>query len=100
MLESSYEACLAFELTLKNLNFKTQVSLPLIYRGNKLLDVGYKLDLLIEDQVIVELKAVDNILPIHKAQLMTYMKIAKKNVGLLINFNVEILKEGIVRRVI
>ena len=96
LLESGYEACLAFELRSEGLNVLTQVPLPLIYREVKL-EVGYRLDLLVEDLVVVEIKAVDALAPIHQAQLISYLKLSGKRLGLLINFNVIHLKDGIKR---
>jgi GxxExxY protein len=99
LLESAYEQCLCHELHLRGLSFRCQVDLPLSYKGIKL-DCGYRIDLIVEDEIVVELKAVEKILPIHEAQLLTYMKLAAKPVGLLINFNVPLLTQGIVRRVL
>jgi GxxExxY protein len=99
LLESAYEECLCHELHLLELSFKRQVDLPVEYKGLKL-DCGYKIDLIVEDEVILELKAVEKLLPIHQAQLLTYLKLAHKRVGLLINFNVPLLTQGIVRRVL
>ena len=99
LLESAYEECLFYELQSTGLNVKKQVALPLIYKEIKL-DAGYRIDLLVEDRVIVEVKSVDAIADIHKAQLMTYMKLAGIKVGLLVNFNVIRLKDGIVRWII
>ena len=96
LLESSYEKCLAHELMLAKCKFKLQVPMPIEYKRCKL-DCGYRLDLLVEDRLVVELKAVDQILPIHQAQLLTYLKIAKLRVGLLLNFNTKILKDGVRR---
>ncbi len=96
LLESAYEACLAFDLSDTRLFIEQQKPLPVIYKNVKL-DCGYRLDLLVEKEVIVELKSVEKILPIHKAQLMSYLKLSGCKVGLLINFNVEVLKDGIVR---
>jgi len=96
LLESAYEACLAFELLERNRKVAKQVTLPLVYKSVKL-DCGYRLDLLVDDLVIVELKAVDALNDVHKAQLLSYLKISGLNVGLLINFNVKMLKHGIVR---
>jgi GxxExxY protein len=98
LLESAYEACLAFELRKRGLKALTQVGLPIVYDDVQL-DVGYRIDLLVEDEVIVELKAVDAIAPIHEAQLISYLKLSGHKVGLLINFNVLHLKDGIHRRV-
>jgi len=80
------------------LNFRRQVPLPVIYKGLPL-DCGYQIDLIVRDEVIVELKSIERILPIHQAQLLTYLKLAGKHVGLLINFNVPVLTQGITRRV-
>ena len=96
LLESAYEACLAFELSERKRKVVRQVPLPLVYKSVKL-DCGYRLDLLVDDLVIVELKAVDALNDVHKAQLLSYLKISGLNVGLLINFNVKMLKQGIVR---
>jgi len=96
LLESAYEECLFYELQQLGVNVKKQVPLPLVYKEIKL-EAGYRIDLLVENKVIVELKSVDAIADIHKAQLMTYMKLAEIKVGLLINFNVTKLKDGIVR---
>lgn len=98
LLESAYEECLCYELKLKELKFEKQKSLPVTYKGVHL-DCGYRIDILIEDLVIVELKTVTVFEPIHKAQLLTYLKLTGLWLGLLINFNVPILKEGI-RRIV
>ena len=99
LLESAYEECLYFELVNKGMQVKKQVALPLIYKEIKL-DAGYRIDLLVNDKVIVEVKSVEGILDVHKAQLMTYMKLSEIKIGLLINFNVVKLKDGIVRWII
>jgi GxxExxY protein len=96
LLESTYEQCLAYELSLKNIEFKTKVLLPVTYKDIKL-DCGYRIDLLVEDKLIIELKSVEELLRIHEAQLLTYLKLSGMNTGLLINFNVELLKHGIKR---
>jgi len=96
LLENVYETCLAHELKKTGLEVKPQVILPVIYDDIKM-DLGYRLDLLVDDKVIIELKSVEKILPIHEAQLISYLKISKKKVGLLINFNVVHLKTGIKR---
>ncbi|MCK5392788.1 MAG: GxxExxY protein, partial [Candidatus Omnitrophica bacterium] len=88
LLESTYEKCLARELTLENIPFKVQYPLPIEYKGIKL-DCGYRIDLLIDDNLIVELKSVDKHLSIYEAQVLTYMKLSNSKIGLLINFNVE-----------
>ncbi len=98
LLESAYEACLDYELRKRERKVLTQVGLPIVYDSVKL-DVGYRLDMLVDDCVIVELKAVANILPIHEAQLLSYLKLSGLKVGLLINFNVPRLTQGIKRMV-
>ncbi len=96
LLESAYEACLAHELKKRGLQAVTQVGLPVEYDG-VMLEVGYRIDILVENQVIVELKSVAELHPIHQAQLLSYLKLADKRIGLLINFNVLRLKDGIKR---
>ena len=96
LLESAYEACLVYELRQRGLKIEQQKELPIIYADVKL-DCGYRLDLFVEDLVIVELKAVDRLAPIHEAQLLSYLKLADCRLGLLINFNVTLLKRGIRR---
>jgi len=98
LLENAYETCLKHELEKRGLQAEQQVGLPIIYDGIKM-DVGYRLDLLVEGCVIVELKAVDRLTPVHEAQLLSYPKFSGKKVGLLINFNVAQLKNGIKRMV-
>ncbi len=98
LLESAYEACLAFELRDRGLKVETQKGLPVQYR-RVMLDCGYRIDLFVEDSVIVELKAVEKLLPIHQAQLLSYLKLADCRLGLIINFNVRLLKHGIRRLV-
>jgi GxxExxY protein len=98
LLESVYEECLCHELHLRGLKFQRQVSVPVIYKGVSL-DCGYRLDLIIEDVVILELKSVERVLAIHEDQLLTYLKLLDKPVGFIINFNVPILRQGIVRKV-
>ena len=98
LLESAYEGCLAHELRRRGMKVETQVGLPVVYDGAKI-DVGYRLDLLVEDVVVVEVKAVETLAPIHGAQLLTYLKLSGHRLGLLINFNVPHLKDGIKRMV-
>jgi GxxExxY protein len=98
LLESTYEACLKYELEKRGLKIQSQVGLPVIYDGMKI-DLGYRLDILVEDAVIIELKAVTMIIPLHEAQLLSYLKLSGKHLGLLINFNVTLLKDGITRRI-
>ncbi len=99
LLESAYEQCLCHELHLRGLSFECQVALPVLYKGLRL-DCGYKIDLIVEQQVVVELKAIEKLLPVHEAQLLTYLKISGKHVGLLVNFNSSLLTQGIIRRVL
>ena len=99
LLESTYEECLCHELHLRGIQFQRQIDLPVVYKSLRL-DCGYRLDLLVEDSVLVELKAVERLLPVHEAQLLTYLHLAHKPVGLLINFNVPLLKDGVRRRVL
>ena len=99
LLESAYEECLCRELSLRGIPFERQRPLPVEFKGVQL-ECGYRLDLLVVDAVVVELKAVETLLPIHEAQLLTYLKLGGWNVGLLINFNVPLLKQGIKRRVL
>lgn len=99
LLESAYEECLCHELRLRGIQFERQVPVPVSYKGINL-DCGYRLDIVVEQRVILELKCVEHILPVHEAQLLTYLKLASKRVGLLINFYVAILaRGGIVRKV-
>jgi len=98
LLESAYQACLLYELREQGLTVESEVVLPVVYEGKKI-DAGYRLDLLVEGQVVVELKSVEKTLPIHEAQLITYLKLSDCKVGLLINFNVKHLRDGITRRV-
>ena len=99
LLESTYEQCLAYELTEAKIPFKLQVELPVEYKRIKLA-CGYRIDLLADNRLIVELKSVDQLLKIHEAQVLTYMKLAAVRVGLLINFNVDVLRRGIRRFVL
>lgn len=99
LLESAYQACLAHELGWRQLPFEVEVPLPVKYRG-LLVECGYRLDIVVAGKVILELKAVEQLHPVHQAQLMTYLKLSGHRVGLLINFNVNALKDGIVRRVL
>ena len=98
LLESAYEACLLFELHKRGLKAVNQVQLPVVYESVKI-NAGYRLDLLVEDAVIVELKSVEEVLPIHQAQLLSYLKLSGKKLGLLLNFNTVHLKDGIIRMV-
>src|SRR5437660_2553319 len=96
MLESTYGACIQYEFNIGGLHFEHQVRLPVVYRGMQL-DAGYRVDFIVENCVIVEIKAVEKLLPLHFAQLLSYLKLSGRRVGLLINFNVPHLKQGIER---
>jgi len=98
LLESAYEACLAYELSQRGLRFERQKAVPVVYKGVAL-DCDYRIDLLVEEAVVVELKCVDSIQPVHEAQLISYLKLSERQVGLLINFNVRVLKDGLRRLV-
>tara|TARA_Y100000294_G_scaffold119388_1_gene110852 strand:- start:5 stop:382 length:378 start_codon:yes stop_codon:yes gene_type:complete len=99
LLENTYKQCLAYELSQAGIKFLVEAELPVKYK-NVRISCGYRIDLLIKNQLIVELKCVDKIHPIHEAQILTYMKLSKVNVGLLINFNVKTLNKGIKRFVL
>ena len=99
LLESAYEQCLLFELRQHGIQALSQIQLPVVYKGNQI-DAGYRLDLIIPEKLIIELKSVDKVLPIHQAQIITYMKLAQINKALLINFNVTRLVDGIKRFVL
>ena len=96
LLESAYEACLAYELQDRGIRFERQVPLPVLYRDTRI-DCGYRLDMVVEGTVIVEIKAVERLLPVHQAQILTYLKLSKHPIGLLLNFNVPMLRDGIRR---
>jgi GxxExxY protein len=98
LLESTYEACLVYELAERGVAVERQKSLPVDYRGVRI-DCGYRIDLLVGNEVIVELKAVERLLPLHEAQLLTYLRLSGLRVGLLLNFNVLLMKEGVRRMV-
>ena len=99
LLESAYEQCLCHKLTLRGITFELQRDLPVSYKGIKL-DCGYRIDLLVDGRLVVELKSIDALAPIHDAQLLTYLRLGSWNVGLLINFNVPVLKDGVRRKVL
>jgi GxxExxY protein len=99
LLESAYEECLAFELSKQGLTIKRQVPTPVVYKEIKL-ECGYRIDILVEDSVVIELKVVDSINTVHEAQILTYMKFSNKSLGLLISFNVTVLKNGVKRYVL
>jgi GxxExxY protein len=96
LLESAYEECLCLELRIRRISFERQKPLPVKYKG-KSLDCGYRLDMVVENRVILELKACERIDEIHKAQLLTYLKLSELKIGLLLNFNVPFMKDGIIR---
>jgi GxxExxY protein len=99
LLESSYKECLRYELLLKEYKVESEVPVPIIYKEVKL-ECGYRIDLLVEDLIIVEIKSIEGLAQVHTAQILTHMRFAKKKVGLLINFNVTVLKQGIKRYVL
>lgn len=99
LLESTYEVCLCHELTIRGLAFRRQVDLPVSYKGVRL-ETGFRIDILVEEIVVVEIKSVDRLTPLHDAQLLTHLKLSGRRVGLLLNFNVSVLKDGIRRFVL
>ena len=99
LLESIYEMCLCRELSIRGIPFERQVLIPVEYKGVKL-DCGYRADIVVDGTTLVEIKAIDSLLPIHDAQLLSYLKLGGWKIGLLINFNVELLKNGLRRRVL
>jgi GxxExxY protein len=98
LLESVYEVCLEYELRNRGLRIERQVPLPVVYNGVQL-DAGLRIDILVEDAIVLELKAVETLLPVHKAQLLTYLKLTGRRLGFLLNFNVALMKDGIDRKV-
>ena len=99
LLESAYQACRCRELALRGIPFRTEVPLPIDYKGVRL-DCCYRMDLVVDDKVAIEIKSIDKILPIHEAQLLTYLRLSQLRVGLLMNFNVRMLRQGIIRRIL
>ena len=99
LLESAYRACMCRELSIRGIPFRAEVELPVEYKGCKL-DCGYRIDLVVDDRVIVELKSVERFSAVHESQLLTYLRLSKVRVGLLINFNVPVLRRGVMRRVL
>ena len=97
LLESTYKACLAYELRKRGLEISVEVPVPVTYNGQLMIEVGYRMDLLVENCLVVEVKSQEGLLPIHKAQLLTYLKHSDKRLGLLINFSSPLLKDGIIR---
>jgi GxxExxY protein len=98
MLESAYQACLRHELTLRGLKVGSEVSLPIIYEGLKI-DAGYRIDMIVEDKVIIENKCIERLAPVHEAQLLSYLRLSNKKLGFLLNWNVTLMKDGIKRMV-
>jgi len=96
LLESVYEEALAYELKKLGIPFERQIGIPVLYENIKM-DLGFRADLVIDNKLIVELKSIENILPVHKKQVVTYLKLTKMKLGLLVNFNVELIKDGIIR---
>jgi GxxExxY protein len=99
LLESAYEACLAYELERRGHRVVRQLTLPVVY-GDIRLEVGYRIDLLIDDEVVVEIKSVDALTPVHDAQILTYVRLSNRRLGFLINFNVALLKSGVRRKIL
>jgi len=99
LLESAYEECLAHELTLRNIRYRRQVPVPVVYKGIKL-ECGYRMDIVVEESVVLELKSIESIAPVHEATVLAYLRLSDKKLGLLINFNVSILKDGVRRFVL
>ena len=96
LLESAYEECLCYELSQAGLMFERQVALPVVYKGINL-DCGYRMDIVVEEKVVVEVKAVERLIPVHEAQLLSYLKLGKRPIGLLMNFHAPVLKDGLKR---
>lgn len=99
LLESAYTACLVFELRKLELGVRTEVPVPIVYEGIKLIDIGYRMDILVENELVIEVKSLETIAPVHLSQLISYLKLSDKRLGLLLNFNVERLRDGVYRRV-
>lgn len=99
LLESSYKACMVYELAKRGLPVQVEVPVPLVYDGQRLADVGYRIDLLVEGALIIEVKSIEAIAPVHRAQLLSYVRLSDRRLGLLLNFNVPYLKDGIARLV-
>jgi len=97
LLESVYQSCMVIELSNMEINVKSEVALPISYRGQQIHQEGFRIDLLVEEMIVVELKSVEKIKNVHKKQLLTYLRLSKKTLGLLINFNENLLKDGISR---
>lgn len=98
LLESAYEICLCYEFSSRKIPFRRQIEVPVLYKGVRL-DCGYQIDLLVDDKIVLELKSVETLHSVHEAQLLTYLKLLDKRVGMLMNFNVPVMKDGIIRRI-
>ena len=98
LLESAYEICLCYERNSRKIPFQRQIEVPVLYKGVRL-DCGYQIDLLVDSKIILELKSVETLHSVHEAQLLTYLKLLDKRVGMLMNFNVPVMKDGIIRRI-
>ena len=98
LLESAYEICLCYEFSSRKIPFQRQIEVPVLYKGVRL-DCGYQIDLLVDSKIILELKSVETLHSVHEAQLLTYLKLLDKRVGMLMNFNVPVMKDGIIRRI-
>jgi GxxExxY protein len=99
LLESAYEECLCFELKQAGIGYQRQVALPIVYKDVRL-DCGYRMDIVVQNELIIEIKAVDRILPVHEAQMLTYLRLSRLRAGLLLNFNNVVLKDGLRRFVL
>ena len=99
LLENAYTSCLVYELRRAGLDAKTEVPVPVVYEGVKLADVGYRIDILVENELVIEMKSLEAVAPVHLSQLISYLKLSNRRLGLLLNFNVEWFKDGIYRRV-
>ena len=99
LLESAYTACFVYELQKAGMDVKTEVPVPVVYDGLKLADVGFRIDVLVADEIVVEMKSLEAIAPVHLSQLTSYLKLSSRRLGFLLNFNVESLRDGIYRRV-
>jgi GxxExxY protein len=99
LLESAYTACLLHELRSAGMEIRTEVPVPVVYKGLKMTDAGFRIDILVEDALVIEVKSLEAIAPVHLSQLVTYLKLSDRRLGLLLNFNVSSLREGIYRRV-
>ncbi len=99
LLESAYVACLVYELRQSGLDIRTEVPVPVVYKGVKLTDIGFRIDILVANELVIEVKSLESIAPVHLSQLISYLKLSNRRLGLLLNFNVESFRDGIYRRV-